>query len=210
MTDNDLPQIARSDDAIYNVDYSDPESVKGAMEARMRDLVETRRLRAAIEEKIDGNLVAIAEISRKKCELYESALGEKLRDWRKARGWSQARMAEELGVKGFEMHQTTVAKIENGSRPLRVAEAVAISEVMGMTPLSVFYGPSPDQEPLDTKRLRQLMESAEKELELAQEMAESAMKNVLYHQVDRAHWAEAINRSALESDRERESDGSGS
>ena len=108
------------------------------------------------------------------------------------------------------MHQTTVAKIENGSRPLRVAEAVAISEVMGMSPLSVFYGPGPEEEQLDRKRARELMEAAEKSLEDAQAQAEQAMKNVLYYQTDRAHWAEAINRSALEFDQGRELDESDS
>lgn len=36
------------------------------------------------------------------------------------------------------MHQTTVAKIERGTRPLRVAEATAIAEVFEMPIMAVF------------------------------------------------------------------------
>jgi hypothetical protein len=39
------------------------------------------------------------------------------------------------------MHQTTVAKLEAGKRPLRVAEAVALAQVFGLPLLAMFYMP---------------------------------------------------------------------
>lgn len=36
------------------------------------------------------------------------------------------------------MHQTTVAKIERGARPLRVAEAAALADVFEMPTMAVF------------------------------------------------------------------------
>jgi hypothetical protein len=52
------------------------------------------------------------------------------------------------------MHQTTVAKIERGARPLRVADATALAEVLDMPIMAVFELSLPEDSPgnLDTRR----------------------------------------------------------
>lgn len=76
-------------------------------------------------------------------EYWETSFGTKVRQWRQARNWSQEDLADRLRLQGFDMHQTTVAKIERGTRPLRVAEAAAIANIFRVPPLSVFMGPPP-------------------------------------------------------------------
>jgi transcriptional regulator with XRE-family HTH domain len=61
-------------------------------------------------------------------------IGRNLRAARERAGISQlelARMVGDLGVEGF--HQTTIVRIENGNRPLRAAEAIAICRVLDVT-----------------------------------------------------------------------------
>ncbi|MFZ3395580.1 helix-turn-helix transcriptional regulator [Rhodococcus sp. 7Tela_A2] len=135
-------------------------------------------------------------------EWWEKAFGQKVRQWRKARDWSQEYLAEQLNLHGFDIHQTTVAKIERGARPLRVSEAVALAAVFGMPALSVFYGPGPEQEPMSEQKMRELMEKLEEGARHAQEQLESAAKHVAYYEAQRASMADAINRAALEADRD--------
>lgn len=73
-------------------------------------------------------------------EYWETSFGTKVRQWRQARNWSQEDLADRLRLQGFDMHQTTVAKIERGTRPLRVAEAAAIANIFRVPPLAVFMG----------------------------------------------------------------------
>lgn len=207
MPANDEPMDSNADESRPTVDYGDPASVENAIAAKKRKLkihhqvrAEENRLRTHEERTAGG------KVFRKNFEAYETQFGVKLRDWRKARGWSQARVADELGYRGFEMHQTTVAKIENGTRPLRVAEAVAISDVMGMPALSVFYGPGPDDEAIGIDALRRMMERTEESLRYARKQAERAVNTVLFYESELAATAQAINLSALEFDREQESD----
>lgn len=64
----------------------------------------------------------------------DANIGRNLRTAREARGISQAELARlvgEMGVPGF--HQTTIARIENGARPLRAAEAIAVCRVLEVT-----------------------------------------------------------------------------
>lgn len=76
-------------------------------------------------------------LARQRHESWERRFGEALRSWRQERGWSQEDVAERLRRQGFEMHQTTVAKIERGARPLRIAEAAALVEVFELPIIAV-------------------------------------------------------------------------
>ncbi|WP_315551671.1 helix-turn-helix transcriptional regulator [Microbacterium aurum] len=61
-------------------------------------------------------------------------ISRNLRRARESRGWSQAELAQhvsEIGVPGF--HQTTIARIEGGTRPLRASEAIAICRSLEIT-----------------------------------------------------------------------------
>lgn len=74
----------------------------------------------------------------------EQKMCEKFQVLRKERGWSQLDVSEKLAEWGIEMHQTTVAKMEKGKRPLRVAEMFALAHVFGMPPGAVFFMPPVD------------------------------------------------------------------
>ncbi|MCW2651571.1 MAG: hypothetical protein QOE41_4618 [Mycobacterium sp.] len=47
----------------------------------------------------------------------EEVFGTTVKDLRRARGWTQEELAKRLTAAGYPMHQTTVAKMESGTRP---------------------------------------------------------------------------------------------
>lgn len=64
--------------------------------------------------------------------VVDQNLARNVREARERRGWSQselARQATEAGLRGF--HQTTIARVESGQRPLRAAEAIVLSWCLG-------------------------------------------------------------------------------
>ncbi|ASD21476.1 hypothetical protein B7495_04715 [Cryobacterium sp. LW097] len=65
----------------------------------------------------------------------------KLKQLREQRGWSQNEMAVKLSEYGFDLHQTTIAKLEAGKRPLRVAELFAFGLIFGLPPGAIFFMP---------------------------------------------------------------------
>ena len=71
--------------------------------------------------------------ARDELELWERGLGQRIREERQRLGLSQAEVAGRMSERGFGMIQTTIAKIEAGSRPLRVSEFVGIAQALGMT-----------------------------------------------------------------------------
>ncbi|WP_162264180.1 helix-turn-helix domain-containing protein [Mycobacterium sp. Root265] len=73
-------------------------------------------------------------------EDWEKSFGDNVRHWRRERNWSQEDLADKLRSEGIDLHQTSVAKIERGTRPLRVAEAAAIATIFRVPPLAVFVG----------------------------------------------------------------------
>lgn len=69
----------------------------------------------------------------------ESVLADKFRELREERGWSQVHLSQRLAAWGFDMHQTTIAKLEAGKRPLRVAEMFALAHVFRLPVGAVFF-----------------------------------------------------------------------
>lgn len=65
----------------------------------------------------------------------EETFGQVVRELREARGWSQRELAEELATYDITVHQSTIAKIEAGARPIRLNEALAISALLGVPSL---------------------------------------------------------------------------
>lgn len=49
------------------------------------------------------------------------------------REWTQEQMAKRLSDKGIPMHWTTIAKIESGGRAVRIDEASAIADLLGVS-----------------------------------------------------------------------------
>jgi transcriptional regulator with XRE-family HTH domain len=111
-------------------------------EASALATVRGQQLARDLRERLPAEAAAIAinrlAEARQRHESWEKRFGEVVRGWRQERGWSQEDVAEKLRHQGFEMHQTTVAKIERGVRPLRIAEAAALAEVFGMPFAAVF------------------------------------------------------------------------
>lgn len=104
--------------------------------------IEGQQLVHELREQLPADAVGSAidelALSRQRHESWERRFGEAVRTWRTDRKWSQEDVAERLRYQGFEMHQTTVAKIERGARPLRVAEAAALAEIFEMPAVAVF------------------------------------------------------------------------
>lgn len=73
----------------------------------------------------------------------EARFAEWLKTVRAEDGMSQRAIAEALNAQGFTaFRQTTIAKIEGGSRPVLLTEAVAMAELFGTT-LDVALGLRP-------------------------------------------------------------------
>lgn len=163
--------------------------------------LELEEYRQKLEAEYEPERRRHREAMRRNFEWYEQAFGDRVRQWRKARSWSQEDLAEKLNDFGFEMHQTTVAKIERGTRPLRVAEAVALAQIFGVPALSVFYGPGPEDEAMSVESMRELIETYEKALNESEERLEEAAKTVAYWVRQRTAAVDAINAAALKADR---------
>jgi transcriptional regulator with XRE-family HTH domain len=65
---------------------------------------------------------------------FNKRVGENIRLLRLSHGLSQAQLAAILQGSGFGLHQQGVAKIEQGERPLRFEEALAISAILEVDP----------------------------------------------------------------------------
>jgi transcriptional regulator with XRE-family HTH domain len=63
----------------------------------------------------------------------EDYFRNQLRDQREQKHWKQEDLADKLSAKGIPMHWTTVAKIEKGSRSVRIDEAAAIADLFGIS-----------------------------------------------------------------------------
>lgn len=60
--------------------------------------------------------------------------GKRVKDERERRKWSQSQMANMLSDNGIPMiHASTIAKIELGSRPTRIDEAIGIADLFGVS-----------------------------------------------------------------------------
>lgn len=62
----------------------------------------------------------------------EARAGRRVRELRQARGWSQTDLATHLRPYGFDLTQSTVAKLEAGARPTRLDELDALAAVLGV------------------------------------------------------------------------------
>jgi len=72
----------------------------------------------------------------------EALAGQRLHEFRKERGWSQQEVADRMAAYGYSWHQTTIAKLEAGVRPLRINELVNLALLFGMRP-AAFIGSAP-------------------------------------------------------------------
>ncbi len=154
--------------------------------------VESQQLAREIRERLPKPAADISirelALARQRHESWEKRFGEVVRGWRQDRNWSQEDVAEKLRHQGFEMHQTTIAKLERGTRPLRVAEATAIAEVFDMPIMAVFElslhgdqpGWLPDGQPTELRQRQEALETARRLSDRYRDKLYSAAKDHAY------------------------------
>jgi transcriptional regulator with XRE-family HTH domain len=115
----------------------------------------------------------------------EIAFGRRLRELRTGLGWSQTEVARRMNALDHQLHQTAVAKIEAGTRPLRLNEAFDLAEVFGVPLMEFFtvraedlWGNIKDPEFLEVRieQLERLLHDVEEEIEHARLEEGAAMK----------------------------------
>jgi transcriptional regulator with XRE-family HTH domain len=170
--------------------------------------VESQSLARELRERLPAPAADISinhlALTRQRHESWEKRFGEVVRGWRQARGWSQEEVAEKLRHQGFEMHQTTIAKIERGTRPLRVAEANAIAAVFKMPIMAVFElslpgdAPwwAPDDQPETIRKRQELLERARQASEDARKRLSSAAEEYAYWLAEREKVVLAMNEES--------------
>ncbi|GEA81391.1 helix-turn-helix domain-containing protein [Cellulomonas uda] len=89
---------------------------------------------------------------------FAREVGERVRDLRRARGWSQSDLADALTRLGFPMHQTTLAKLERAQRPTPLEDLYALSQVFGVPVVGLLAKADLTDRPALEERLRDLVE----------------------------------------------------
>lgn len=133
-------------------------------------------------------------------EAHERVFGAKVKLWRLERGWSQEQLAGRLRDLGIEMHQTTVAKLETGRRPVRLSEAFAVATAFRVPLLSIFHGPVPG-EPWSLKAMRERLERLDESIAGIESNLETMFKAYADYQADRLRLAAAMNEAAVAHER---------
>lgn len=136
---------------------------------------------------------------------YEVIAGRKFEQLRRDRGYSQHEIAERMTNLGFKMHQTTVAKLEQGRRPLRVAELAAMGSIFGLPVEAVLYLPNPKQAP-DVEylaaELHQVDEAIRETEERLLEFVRNEIKTLATYGTRRQNLIDAMQQAAKEIDGE--------
>jgi transcriptional regulator with XRE-family HTH domain len=165
---------------------------------------EERELAELMQEMLTselGELTADETADRRSVfEHWEKDFGEKMRQWRRERNWSQEDLAVRLRHYGFDMHQTTVAKIERGARPLRVAEAAAIATIFRVPTLAVFQGPPPTELPMSLGTLHERIAGARHLLEILRENMHQAAARYVDQEAEVLALAKILNQTALQAE----------
>ncbi len=171
------------------------EETHSSRDERERELAEL--MQQMLDQELAEETPEDLATRRQPYEYWEKSFGDKVRQWRRARNWSQDELARQLRGQGFDMHQTTVAKIERGSRPLRVAEAAAIANIFRVPPLAVFMGPPPEPLPWSMQQMHETLAARERNLALMKDQMESSAKLYVEEQASVYQLANIINEAAL-------------
>jgi transcriptional regulator with XRE-family HTH domain len=76
---------------------------------------------------------------------FSQRVAANIRRFRLAAGMSQAQLAHGLTERGYSWVQQTVVRVENGSQPLKLEEAVAVGKVLGVD-VSVLFQSAENEE----------------------------------------------------------------
>ena len=119
-------------------------------------------------------------------ETATKSFGLRIRELRVARGWTQAKLAEEAALRNLSFRQATVAKIEAGSRPTSVGELVVLADILRVEP-GHLLGSDPSAAILMRHR------NAEAQAESAETQLVAAAKTLLAAQSELAETADNID-----------------
>jgi transcriptional regulator with XRE-family HTH domain len=142
--------------------------------------------------------------SRDLFEMHERVIGQKVRQLRIERGWSQADLAARLDEIGWPLHQTNISKMEAGRRPMRFAELCAIAmayRVPVQSMLSLPVAGEPWSMADMRKRLAQIDEliaDAEKRM---RDLTSQLVGELAHYELERIRVSEAMNEAAKADDR---------
>lgn len=93
--------------------------------------------------------------SSRELALKQAAIefGRRVKQLRRAEGLTQAQLAERLSQWGRSYHQTTVAKLEAGTRPTSLEELIPLAAALGVSQREFFEDPSPADQAAHRVRL---------------------------------------------------------
>ncbi len=106
----------------------------------------------------------------------EALVAHNLKIMRKAARLSQDDLAERMNRLGFKFHQTQIAKIENGTRPIRFDEVLGLAKALNL-PAQHFMTEavaSPDDPHYELQEAGFRLQDLEKEWRTAQDLADAA------------------------------------
>jgi transcriptional regulator with XRE-family HTH domain len=124
------------------------------------------------------------EVERYNGQLFiemERKTGAKIRAQRIRSDLSQSQVAERMTNFGFEISQSTMAKIESGKRPIRLAEIFAFEAVLGLPYMALVQAPFGTGE-LDDDALALLRGRLDRETETKARAIEQIQESV-------QHWS---------------------
>ena len=132
---------------------------------------------------------------RETFEHHEKILGQKVRQLRTERGWTQEQLAEKLNCLGWTMHQTTVAKLEAGARPIRIAEADALALAFGLPIEAMWYLPVAG-EPWSMTAMRSRLKNIDEFIDVLEDQLRSTMLMYADQQSERMRLTQVMNEVA--------------
>lgn len=110
----------------------------------------------------------------------EALVAHNLKIMRKAARLSQDDLAERMNRLGFKFHQTQIAKIENGTRPIRFDEVLGLAKALNL-PAEHFMTEavaSPDDPHYELQEAGFRLQDLEKEWRTAQDLADAAKRRL--------------------------------
>jgi transcriptional regulator with XRE-family HTH domain len=131
---------------------------------------------------------------------HEKILGQKVRQLRTERGWSQEQLAEKLNSLGWAVHQTTIAKLEGGARPIRIAEADTLAVAFGLPIEAMWYMPVTG-EPWSLTQMRDSLKRTDEFIAHLEDSLRSTILTLADQQAERMRLVQAMNEAAKAADK---------
>ncbi len=131
---------------------------------------------------------------------HEKILGQKVRQLRMERGWSQEQLAEKLNSLGWAVHQTTIAKLEAGTRPIRIAEADTLAVAFGLPIEAIWYMPVTG-EPRSLSEMRDRLKGMDEFIAHLEDYLRSTILTLADQQSARMRLVQAMNEAAKAADK---------